>query len=397
MTTSAVREAALLSERIDTHAHIGDGNASLREQCRTWDRFANAKDLMGSRIAAEGCRRLFGVDPGSFLRPDAPDELFDRSDELRSDGAYQSLLRALGAAGIQKQLIFADCVPERMRPMAEGHVDGRIYYLAYIDNVLNGDGHLPSPEFDDPAFNHYRALCDIFGELDSFDDLLGHVESAMQRWPSWGAVGMKSAMAYTYGLEVTDPGISSARSAFSRREHMTIEDRRVVHDFAFRRSLEVCIRENLPVVVHTGYQIWGGASLAQANPLRLHRIIADRRYRDARFVLLHGGNPYVGETTYLAGQFPNVYIDFTWLPWMSPTRFRFALSEWLNVIPHDRFCWGTDAGTPEGIVGADSISRRAIADVLESEIKSGTIDAKYALEFVTNSYLRTPAELFGLG
>ena len=154
-------------------------------------------------------------------------------------------------------------------------------------------------------------------------------------------------------------------------------------------------RNGSAIVIHTGFQIWGHSNLEQSNPLLLHNLLIDRRYRDIRFVLLHGGNPYVGETSYLAGMFPNVFIDFTWLGWVSPARFRGALAEWLACVPHDKLCWGSDSGGPESIAGTDSIVRRLIADVLESCIADGTIDERYAMEFLENAYEKTAARLFG--
>ena len=89
-------------------------------------------------------------------------------------------------------------------------------------------------------------------------------------------------------------------------------------------------------------------------------------------------------------------IDFTWIGWMSPPRFRPALGEWLAAVPHDRICWGSDSGTPESIAGIDSIMRKLIADVLVAGVDERTIDEGYALEFIENAYQKTPARVFGL-
>jgi predicted TIM-barrel fold metal-dependent hydrolase len=207
---------------------------------------------------------------------------------------------------------------------------------------------------------------------------------------------MKSAMAYTSGLYVSDPSRKQAEAAFARKEAMTPDDFRTVRDFAFRHVLMACKRNSFPVVIHTGYQIWGHSNLDQANPLLLHNLLIDPRYKDISFVLLHGGQPYVGETAYLAGLWPNVYIDFTWISWMTPARFKLGLAEWLAEVPHHKFCWGSDSGCPESIAGVGGFTRRMIADVLEECIADRIIDEKYALEFIENTYLNTPKRLFGL-
>lgn len=383
-------------ERIDTHGHLSETIPSLRDETNGWAQFKTAQDLTGSRIAAEGCRALHGIDPGALLRPDAPDEVFRRSESLRKNGLYEAFDVAFERSRIRKQIIFADCLPERMRPFPQGHTDGSIYYLAYIDNIINGNGKTPSPEYGSDSGSFYGTLRTFLDEMRSIDDYLDAIDNAIDNFRSWGAIGLKSAMAYTFGLAVLDPSYGEAKEAFARKESMTMADWRVVHDYAFRRSLSACGRNELPVVIHTGYQIWGKSSLSQANPMLLHPLLVDQRYEKITFVLLHGGNPYVGETTYLAGQFRNVIIDFTWISWMTPSRFKLALSEWLNVVPHDRICWGSDSGSPESVAGTDSITRKLIAEVLEDELRNGTIDPRYGYEFVENSYLRTPARLFGL-
>jgi len=350
--------------------------------------------VSGSRVLAEGCRFLYGIDPGVFLRQDAPAALFEKAAELRKDGWWEGLCKAWDRCHIVKQLCFS-CLRKESRPYPDHWDDPRLGYLAYIDLGVQGDYAYPSPDFDTSHFNFYDRLRQFFGEVNTLDDYLQALDADIDSWRSWGVVGMKTARAYTSGLLVSDPSVQEARTAFARKRDMTEADFRVVHDYAFRHALLACKRNGLPVVIHTGFQIWGHANLSQANPLLLHNLLIDPRYKDLTFVLLHGGNPYIGETAYLAGMFPNVIIDFTWISWMTPPRFRLALSEWLAIVPHTRFCWGSDSGTPETIAGTDRITRGLIADVLEAAIRDQLIDERYALEFIENTYLKTPRRVFG--
>ena len=75
------------------------------------------------------------------------------------------------------------------------------------------------------------------------------------------------------GLKISNPSIKAAMVAFDSKNNMTDDDYRVVRDFAFHHSLQACLRNNLPVVIHTGFQIWGHANLEQANPMLLHNIL----------------------------------------------------------------------------------------------------------------------------
>ena len=388
-----VRTACLESPRIDTHAHLFEGYPSLDDPVA---HFETTQHLIDSRVAAEGCRVLYGRDIGSFLRPDSDPEVFAKAAALRAKGKWAAVEHALDTARIEKQIAFTGFHPAQGRPFADEAPPGKLSYLAYVDSVINGSGTYPCPDTPTLEGSYYDHLCAQLGPLEDLEAYLGALDAAIDGWRSHGVAGMKTAVAYTSGLAFSDPAPKAAQASFARKDGMTDDDVRVVRDTAMRHVLTACLRNGLPAVFHTGFQIWGHSRLDISNPMLLHNVIADRRYRDLTFVLLHGGNPYVGGTTYLAGMFPNVVIDFTWIGWMTPPRFRMALAEWLACVPHDRMCWGSDSCTPESICGIDSIVRRLIADVLEEALRERLVDERHALEFVENTYRSTPRRVFGL-
>jgi hypothetical protein len=393
---TVIREACLEQARIDTHAHITESYPTLEEQAEQMQTFATTEALSGARVAAEGCRRLYGTDIGAFLRPDSAASAFQQASDLRRRGAWGAIEHALDRARIDQQLAFCAFRARETRPFAETPDRRRLAYLAFVDEALNSAFEYPCPDFPPTDQTVYMRLCDLLGPLAALDDYLGAIDAEIDGWRSLGVVGMKTAAAYTSGLAMSSPTEAAGRAAFARKNDMNRVDFTVVRDYAFHHALRACLRNGLPVVIHTGFQIWGHSSLAQANPMLLHNLLIDNRYRDLTFVLLHGGNPYVGETTYLAGMFPNVILDFTWIGWLTPARFRLALAEWLATVPHDRMCWGSDSGTPESIAGTDSTMRRLIADTLEAAVADRTVDERYALEFIDNVYRRTPQRVFGL-
>ncbi len=387
-----IREACLNEIRIDTHAHLDDNYPALKEISNSF----NTESLINSRVIAEGCRVLYDTDVGVFLRPNAPGIIFEKAEELRNRGAWEAVDFALNKAKIEKQIAFSSFRPEQISPFVNCAEKNKIYYFAFVDEAINGHGQIPNPDFPGTDTTYYSRLCGLFGELNSLDDYLSIVDETVNNWRAKGVVGMKTAVAYTSGLKISKPSVKEASSAFGKKNDMTDDDYRVVRDFIFHHLLKACLRNNFPVVIHTGFQIWGHANLEQSNPMLLHNILIDPDYKDLTFVLLHGGNPYIGETTYLAGMFPNVIIDFTWITWMSPVRFKNALLEWLAVVPHHKMCWGSDSQTPESIAGIDSITRRYIADALETAVKERIIDERYALEFIEKSYRKTAERVFGL-
>jgi hypothetical protein len=386
-----IRKLALEMPRIDTHSHmsseIGSGMAALTPD-------GPVSDVAHFHSLAEGAKMLYGVDPGPLLRRDAPPAIFQRAAALRSRGSRKALETALDAEHITTQLAFSGPRPQDARFLVD--MAPRVKLLAYIDPLIIGDSNTFCPDRSFGTFNYYDLLAAQIKPLESFDDYLAGIDAHVDTWRRHGVVGMKTALAYTIGLGFTDPSLEQARAAFAKKRNMTQADATVVQHAAFRHALLACQRNKLPLVVHTGFQIWGHSDLRQSNPMLLHNLLVDPRYKELSFVLLHGGNPYVGETTYLAKMFPKVAIDFTWISWMTRARFRLALREWLEVVPHDKICWGSDSSTPETIVGNGRSTRAEIAGVLEEMLREGMLDERAAKAFLEHCYQKTPARLFGL-
>lgn len=388
---SDVRLKAMTMERIDTHSHYSIRNQS---ELKVNDDFINSPELVGSSILATGSQKLYGINPGLFLRPDSSEEIFRKAADLRAEGPGEALETAMDTANISTQLLFNHGGHPKYNK--EVGLSSRVQLLNYVDNLIVGGDRAFSPDGRDMEFNYYDAICRRLGELKTMSDYLNALDADIDSWKDYRVVAMKVGLAYSIGLNFSDPSLKEAQSAFAKKRDMSPEELTIVHHYAFRHTLLACQRNGLPVVVHTGFQIWGHADLQVSNPMNLHNLLIDKRYKDITWVLLHGGNPYVGETTYLARMFPNVFIDFTWISWMTRVRFHMALSEWIEIVPLGKFCWGSDSSTPETIVGIGEISRERIANVLEDQIAHRIIDEKIALDFLEHTYVKTPKRLFQL-
>ena len=394
-----IHDLALNMPRIDTHAHLEADYAGLREAMQQCAALRNTADLVGARILAEGCRALYGLDPGALLTPDAPEAIFVAAEKLRAAGQATAFEYALDQAGITQQLAFTGQIgfqnhqPENCPLRA---FSSRISLLAYLDAYITGDDRAFTAGEKREDFCYYTSLCGHFGNLPRLEDYLDGIDQRINSWRNYGVIGMKLGIAYTIGLDITSPGRQEARNAFQHKEAMSAEEIRIVQHYALHHSLMACLRNDFPVIIHTGFLIWGNNDQRQSNPTLLHRLLSDPRYRQLNFILLHGGNPYIGEMSYLAGMLPNVYLDFTWISWINRTRFRSALAEWLEVVPHHKFMWGSDSGNPESIAGINAVVRQQIAEVLDDLLQRGIIDEKGAEKFLRNCYQHTPAGIFGL-
>ncbi len=388
-----IREYTLNMERVDTHTHFSGILTDLRDDIHEYAHLTDSCTLTDSKARAAGCRELYGIDPGVYLQPDSPDEIFDRAAQLRSMGAVKALEYVLDKCHIATQLAFTDHDPAGS-PLYD--FSPRVRIISYIDELIFGDTYRFCPDGRDEDFCYYTKLCERLGKLDNLDDYLSGLDRVMDSWKRRGVVAMKTAMAYFTGLYISDPSYGEAKNAFQNKKAMSDDDIRAVRDYAFRHCLLACKRNGFPAVIHTGFLIYGHADLSQSDPMLLHNLLIDKRYKDITFVLLHGGNPYVGETAYLAGMFTNVYIDFTWISWISRTRFRSALAEWIELVPHERFCWGSDNNSLECIAGINAIVREEISGVLEDMLQRRMIDMKLAVSFLKNTYMDTPKRIFSL-
>ncbi len=97
-----------------------------------------------------------------------------------------------------------------------------------------------------------------------------------------------------------------------------------------------------------------------------------------KFVLLHGGFPWVGETGLIAMRYKNVWIDSAWLPTLSYTIAKRAYQEWLEMVPSDRIMWGSDTQQAEGIYAATEFTRQCLAEALAEKVERGELREEHA-------------------
>jgi len=153
------------------------------------------------------------------------------------------------------------------------------------------------------------------------------------------------------------------------------------------RLVELSARYELPFQIHTGH-----ARIQGSNPMLLVDLIAANP--KTKFILFHGGYPWVGETGAIATRHPNVWIDSVWLPTISFTMARRAYQEWLDVVPSNRIMWGADCHHAEGIYAATEVTRRVLAEALAEKIERGELREDHALRICRQIMRDNALELF---
>lgn len=77
------------------------------------------------------------------------------------------------------------------------------------------------------------------------------------------------------------------------------------------------------------------------NPLTLELVL--KKYPKLRVYIMHGGWPYLEETVSLLRQYPNVYLDISWISWQMPRKLYYDYLERLILYGFEkRIMFGTD-------------------------------------------------------
>ena len=224
--------------------------------------------------------------------------------------------------------------------------------------------------------------------LETFDEYLAVVERILVAGKAKGAVCLKTTTAYERTLDFERVTKERAAKAWGRpRAQNTPEDVKAFQDFIVWHVAELSARHDLPFQIHTGH-----ARIQGSDPMLLVNLIA--RNPKTKFILFHGGYPWIGETGVIAHRYPNVWVDSVWLPTISYTMARRAYQEWLEVMPSNRIMWGADAHHAEGIYGATEFTRRCLAEALAEKVERGELREDHARRIGTQILRENALELF---
>ncbi len=213
------------------------------------------------------------------------------------------------------------------------------------------------------------------------------VTPTLEQQHTGGAIAEKFEVAYLRGFDFSDPTREQAEQAYAKWVNHPKPDQaeyKLLQDYLFRYIARECGR--LHMAVHLHAMAGGGAyyDVAGSNPLLLEPVLDDARLRGTRFVLLHGGWPFVREAGALL-QKPNVYLDLSQETLtFSPRTLAGWLREWLETYP-DKVLFGTDGyplsaemGWEEATWIANRNGRQALGLALTGMVKDGELNRTQA-------------------
>lgn len=240
----------------------------------------------------------------------------------------------------------------------------------------------------------------------TLDDYLARVVTpTLERQKSQGAVAEKFEVAYLRGFDFADTQRAEAERIYAKwvgRNHPDPAEYKALQDFLFRYIAAECGRLGMPVHLHTMSGGGGYFDIGKDDPLLLESVFNDPHLRKTRFVMLHGGWPFVREAGSLL-QKPNVYLDFSEESLIFPPRTMATwLREWLETYP-DKVLFGTDGYPLSDYLGWEEWTwlgarngRQALGLALTGMWRDGEINQARAAEIARMVLRGTAVKLYRL-
>jgi predicted TIM-barrel fold metal-dependent hydrolase len=201
-----------------------------------------------------------------------------------------------------------------------------------------------------------------------------------------GAVGLKSVIAYRYGLDF-DPEPPDAGEVRRAAGQWLRDGGRLTDPVLLRHLLWAGVEHGLPLQFHVGF---GDTDLTmhRCDPSKMTGFLRRVQGRGVPIMLLHC-YPYHRTAGYLAAVFPHVYFDVGLAVNYSGVRSAAVIAESLEVAPFAKVLFSSDAwGPPELHHLGALLWRRAMTALLGEWVAAGDWSQADALRV---------AELIGVG
>ncbi len=257
----------------------------------------------------------------------------------------------------------------------------RVITDPYNDPLLNapralGNNYLSVMRINSFACGWHPAACDHNGnrghalmrrcgvQPDSLAAYLAGLEKVMDGLAARHQVALKNALAYDRDVTFDEPDEKLARRAWGKPSPSPAE-KKAFSDLIVDRFCELAGERNVPVQMHLGTALIRGS-----HPLKAAGLF--ERHPQTRFLLMHLAYPWSRDLLGLAFVYRNLWLDLTWSLLLSPSHFKLALHEAIEVLP-DESCLmiGGDNWHVEETYGAMQWARRLIGEVLEEKVASG--------------------------
>lgn len=231
--------------------------------------------------------------------------------------------------------------------------------------------------------------------IDTLDTYLALVDFAIRKYKTHGAPAVKIGTAYERILFFENVSRNEAARLYGKPpETLTLHELKRLQDFVAHYIIRQATAEGLPIQIHTGILARNANILDNSNPRHLNNLFL--LYPDTRFVLLHFSFPFMHEAFSLAKMFPNVYLDFCWVPMLSKRAAIQALDDCFDLVPFNKLMWGGDAFRVEEAYAGACAAREVVASVLAERIERGNLNTETAVDVARALFHDNARDLFKL-
>ncbi len=247
------------------------------------------------------------------------------------------------------------------------------------------------PNSRDHNGNRAHELLNRVGlEARSFDDYLAALVKLVAGMAARGQVALKNALAYDRDVNFDEPNEPLARAAWGQAAPPPAE-RKAFGDFIVDHLCRLAAAQDIPVQMHLGTGI-----IRSSHPLGVAGLI--ERHPRTRFLLMHLAYPWSRDLLGMAFVYRNIWLDLTWSFLLSPSHFKLALHEAIEVLPNEsRMMLGGDNWHVEETYGAMQTARRLIAEVLAEKLAGGYFSRATAERLARRMLHDNAHEFFKLG
>jgi uncharacterized protein len=247
------------------------------------------------------------------------------------------------------------------------------------------------PDSHDHNDNRAHELLNRVGlKAESFDEYLVALEKLVAGLAVRGQVALKNSLAYDRDINFDEPNDQLARAAWGKAAPSPAE-RKAFGDFIVDYLCRIAAARDIPVQLHLGTGIIRGS-----HPLGVAGLI--ERHPRTRFLLMHLAYPWSRDLLGMAFVYRNIWLDLTWSFLLSPSHFKLALHEAIEVLPNDsRMMLGGDNWHVEETYGAMQTARRLITEVLDEKLASGYFSRATAERLARRMLHDNAREFFRLG
>jgi hypothetical protein len=324
--------------------------------------FDDARAASFYRYLLPAFRDLYGVDFETIT----DDEAHQLNEQIFSNYQDDTWLLDVITQRANIELMFVDPFWARLQFPQDYQFSVPVFNVTTIMQASHPD-HIES-SLDSPyAYAQQHKL-----STDTFDDFLKVIDALFVEAVSSGCICLKSTQAYQRTLQYNQVSFDRAAKIYGTpADDISSAAQKEFEDFMFWHVCRLSAKYELPFQVHTGQ-----ARVQGSNPMLLVDVIAENP--DTKFILFHGGFPWIGETGVIAMRHKNVWIDSVWLPTLSYTMAKRAYQEWLEILPSDRIMWGADTVNAEGIYAATEFTRQCLAEALAEKVQRGELREEHA-------------------